>query len=284
MRVNQTFFVTGATGTLGQAFIRRVIASQVGTHILGISRDEQKQQISYQHPRVTYCLADIKDAGDLSFAAKQTKWPIARVFHFAALKCAPFLESNLSQALKTNVDGTGNVVAFAERLTVPVTMASTDKAVHPVTAYGLTKAMAERLVTRYRKGTVCRYGNVIGSRGSVLDIFAEQLEKTGKVSVTDLQMTRFWMPLSDAVEFVLSSIDPGLVLPRGIRSAPIATFVEATAKAIGVREYKIEVIGKRPGERLYELLTPDWCSDNGPRWAVNDLADAIRQTFAERLK
>lgn len=282
MSTNSTILITGATGTLGQAVIRRVIETCPGVHIVGISRDEQKQQYSWTHARVQYVLADIRDLDQLIYAGKRSRWPISRIYHFAALKCAPFIESNLQQALLTNVVGTTNCVMYADKLGVPLTFTSTDKAIYPVNAYGLTKAMGERLVLNYRLGTVVRYGNVIGSRGSVMDLFLNSLEDRGEVQITDPDMTRFWMPIADAVSLVLSSTSPGLWLPKTLKSSSIQTFAEACAKVAGVRDYKEVIVGKREGERTKEYLSQDWSSDFGPFWTVEDLALAIKDTLEQR--
>lgn len=276
-----TIFITGATGTLGQAVIKRLISFCPDVHVIGVSRDERKQQDSFKHARVQYVLADVRDLDQLVFAGKRSKWPISRIMHFAALKCAPFIEGNLNQALLTNVNGTANCVAFAEKRGIPITFTSTDKAVYPVNAYGLTKAMGERIVLNYKLGTVVRYGNVIGSRGSVMDMFLKSLTDRQEVDITDLQMTRFWMLASQAVDLVLSS-DPGLHLPKTMFSSTVATFAEACAKVAGVREYKVNVVGKRDGERYNEYLDHDWSSDFGPFWTVDGLASAIKSTLEAR--
>lgn len=282
MSTNSTILITGATGTLGQAVIKRLIDTVPGVHIVGISRDEQKQQYSWSHARVQYVLADIRDLDQLLFAGKRSKWPISRVLHFAALKCAPFIESNIQQALLTNVTGTANCVAFAEKKGIPITFTSTDKAVYPVNAYGLTKAMGERIVLNYKHGTVVRYGNVIGSRGSVMDIFLNSLKDRQEIDITDTEMTRFWMTANQAVDLVLGSTSQGLHLPKSMHSASITTFAEACAKVAGVREYKVNVIGKRDGERNNEYLDHDWSSDFGPFWTVDGLASAIKSTLETR--
>jgi UDP-N-acetylglucosamine 4,6-dehydratase len=256
--------ITGATGSFGSAFIERLLAWRQPETIRIYSRDELKQSELRQRlgedERLRYLIGDVRDLPRLSRAMRGADV----VVHAAALKQVPVCEYNPFEAIQTNVVGAENVVAAAIENDVPLTMAlSSDKAVNPVNMYGATKLCAEKIFTQGNaysgesaaRFASVRYGNVVGSRGSVVPLFKAQAA-TGVVTITDDRMTRFWLTLSQAVEFVLESLDRmggGEIFVPRIPSMRITDIANALAPGAEHR-----LIGIRPGEKLHEvLLTED---------------------------
>ena len=256
--------VTGATGSFGNAFVARLLAEHEPASIRLYSRDELKQlemQRRFEdEPRLRYLLGDVRDVDRLKRAMRG----VDLVVHAAALKQVPACEYNPFEAVQTNVIGAQNVISAAIDNDVPLTLAlSTDKAVNPVNLYGATKLCAEKLFAQamsYAGGgparfASVRYGNVVGSRGSVVPMFREQAA-TGIVDVTDERMTRFWITLDQAIDFVLSCM--GLVQGGEVfvpKSPSMRVVDVATALAPDAEQ---RVVGIRPGEKLHEvLLTED---------------------------
>ncbi|HYC48266.1 MAG TPA: UDP-N-acetylglucosamine 4,6-dehydratase (inverting) [Burkholderiales bacterium] len=255
--------VTGATGSFGKRFIRAVLEQHRPARLIVFSRDELKQFEMQQHlraPNLRYFLGDVRDKERLyrAFDGVQV------VVHAAAMKQVPASEYNPMEAIKTNVIGAENVINVCIDQEVQHVIAlSTDKAVNPVNLYGATKLCADKLFIaantlsgRHRtRFSVVRYGNVIGSRGSVIPFFM-QCRKNGMLPITDPRMTRFWITLSDGVQFVLDSLarmHGGEVFVPKIPSMNIMDVAKVVAP-----ECRTEVIGIRPGEKLHELLiTPD---------------------------
>ena len=248
----QRILITGITGTLGTELRNRFL--EEGHEVLGISRDEQKQRQIPTHERLHLRLADVRDTRALYRAVGSFKPD--RIFHLAALKCVDTLEFNVNEALRTNIEGTDNIVLLANDLGAKLTFTSTDKAAYPVNVYGMSKAIAERIV-RDSGYSVVRYGNVIGSRGSFIPNLILSLKTEGKAYVTDKRMTRFWMSQSQAADFVCrADTGPGgkLYVPEQIRAASLPAIVKAVASFCGVERYEIEEIGVRPGEKMHECL------------------------------
>lgn len=249
--------VTGATGTLGKAVINSLLQNYDDLEILGISRDEQKQRLMPKDERLKMRICDIRDQHAL-YALGQKFRKAHIVFHFAALKCVDTLEENPVEAYKTNVQGTQNVCWLSKLINARLVMASTDKAVYPINTYGCTKALAERLVLSSNPDwTVCRYGNVLGSRGSFLQSLEQSLIHDRIAYLTDERMTRFWMPLQDARDFVLDCAfnhKTGLQVPEGIKSSFVIDLIHTVAQMHEVKDYYIKEIGVRPGEKLHETL------------------------------
>ena len=277
----RTILVTGGTGSFGRALLPRLLEADVKA-VRVLSRDELKQselQREVNDPRLRLFLGDVRDLDRLRVAFQG----VDLIFHAAALKQVPALEYNPFEAVKTNILGTQNVITAAIEAEVSLVVGlSTDKAVAPTNLYGATKLCAERLlaqggvysesfdedftITRF---AAVRYGNVVGSRGSVVPIFREQA-KTGTVTITDERMTRYWLTLSEAVEFVLSClplVKGGEVFVPKIPSARIPDIAEALAP----RAERV-VTGIRPGEKLHEtLLTEDEARqayDAGDRYVI----------------
>ena len=245
--------ITGITGTLGTELRLRFLAQ--GHEVLGISRDEQKQRQIPTHENLRLRLADVRDPGAVYRAARG--FNPERIFHLAALKCVDTLEFNPEQAIDTNVSGTENMLQCAYDFNASLIFTSTDKAAYPVNVYGMSKAIAERIVLGAGHRVV-RYGNVMGSRGSFIPSLILSLKSEGKAYVTDKRMTRFWMSQRQAADFVCaaSNLPPGgnVKVPDEIRAASLPAIVQAVASFCGVERYEIEEIGARPGEKMHECL------------------------------
>jgi len=257
---NQVVLVTGGTGSFGKKFVEIMLKDFKPKKIIIYSRDELKQyemQASgFDHPSMRYFLGDVRDRERLLRAMQG----VDVVVHAAALKQVPACEYNPMEAVKTNIMGTSNVVEAALDAGVKKMMAlSTDKAVNPVNLYGATKLAAEKLTVQsnaYAAGSATRYscvryGNVVGSRGSVVPVFLKQRE-SGKVTITDDRMTRFWLSLEQGVRFVIACIEQmegGEVFVPKIPSMKVIDLARAIAPGADVN-----VIGIRPGEKLHEVL------------------------------
>jgi UDP-N-acetylglucosamine 4,6-dehydratase/5-epimerase len=261
---DKNILITGGTGSFGAACIRTLLEHHQPRVIRIYSRDELKQselQARYAgESRLRYFIGDIRDRDRLIRATRG----VDLIIHGAALKQVPAAEYNPFEAVQTNVIGAENIVAAAIENEVSRTMLlSTDKAVNPVNLYGATKLCAEKIITQgnaYAADSVARfatvrYGNVVGSRGSVVPIFLRQAE-AGELTITDERMTRFWITLPQAVDFVLSRVpvtEGGEVFVPKIPSMRVVDIAEAIAP--GARR---RVTGIRPGEKLHEvLLTED---------------------------
>ena len=256
----QVVLVTGGTGSFGKACIRILLDEYKPAKVIVFSRDELKQhemrEAGYDQPNLRYFIGDVRDLSRLQRAMHG----VNVVIHAAALKQVPACEYNPMEAIKTNILGTANVIEAALEAGVSKVLAlSTDKAVSPVNLYGATKLAAEKLTVqsnaysgeRPARFSCVRYGNVIGSRGSVVPIFLRQ-RQNGKLSITDKRMTRFWLSLEQGVRFVLHSID---VMQGGevfVPKLPSMSLMDL-AKAIAPQA-KLEEVGVRPGEKLHEVL------------------------------
>ncbi|MGA7192576.1 MAG: UDP-N-acetylglucosamine 4,6-dehydratase (inverting) [Anaerolineales bacterium] len=257
---NQVVLVTGGTGSFGKKFVEIMLKDFKPKKIIIYSRDELKQyemQASgFNHPSMRYFIGDVRDRERLLRAMQG----VDVIVHAAALKQVPACEYNPMEAVKTNIMGTSNVVEAALDADVKKVMAlSTDKAVNPVNLYGATKLAAEKLTVQsnaYAAGSATRYscvryGNVVGSRGSVVPVFLKQRE-SGKVTITDDRMTRFWLSLEQGVRFVITCIEQmegGEVFVPKIPSMKVIDLAKAIAPNADVN-----VIGIRPGEKLHEVL------------------------------
>lgn len=251
--------ITGATGSFGKAFVRELLDHHEPTAVRIYSRDELKQfemASSWNDERLRFLIGDVRDRERLSRALRG----VDLVVHAAALKQVPVCEYNPFEAVQTNVIGTENVVAAAIENEVPKTIAlSTDKAVNPVNLYGATKLCAEKIISQ---GTSyvgdlpvsfasVRYGNVVGSRGSVIPTFLQQARE-GVLTITDDAMTRFWITLPQAVAFVLACfgrMKGGEVFVPKIPSMRVLDIAEALAPGV-----PRNIIGVRPGEKIHEVL------------------------------
>jgi UDP-N-acetylglucosamine 4,6-dehydratase (inverting) len=256
----KTILVTGGTGSFGRKFVKVALSRYSPKRVIVFSRDELKQhdmRLENPDPRLDFFIGDVRDRERLYRAFRAD---VDLVVHAAALKQVPACEYNPFEAIKTNIVGAQNIIDAAIDCDVPRVVAlSTDKAVNPVNLYGATKLCADKLFTQgnaYAGATgtrfACvRYGNVVGSRGSVVPIFLEQ-KKTGVVTITDPRMTRFWLTLEQAVELVLTAaarIQGGEIFVPRIPSMSVLEL--ACVLAPGCRT---EITGIRPGEKLHEML------------------------------
>jgi len=244
-------FITGATGTLGQEVIKQLLSTT--NHILfGFSRDEQKQRLMPKTPRLTMILGDVRDRFRLTESTRN----MDLIMHFAALKCVDTLEENPEESIATNVYGTENVL-YAQRMNKinRVSFTSTDKAVYPINVYGMCKGVSERVVLRNQNNVVCRYGNVIGSRGSAIPQFIKSINESHTVSITDPEMTRFWIKIEDAAKFVIESSfgrDGGLKIPS-MKSSKVTEVARIIAELLN-KPIAYKTIGIRNGEKIHESL------------------------------
>lgn len=254
-----TILLTGGTGSFGNAFIEQVLARWADVTIRVYSRDELKQsELRARHgdTQIRYFIGDVRDRSRMSRAAQGADL----IVHAAAMKQVPACEYNPFEAVRTNVLGAQHVVDAAIDAKVPRVVAlSTDKAVNPVNLYGATKLCAEKIfvqgnayAAQSETRLACvRYGNVVGSRGSVVPLFREQA-KTGRLTITDERMTRFWITLPQAVDLVLYAVEHmtgGEVFIPKIPSMRVTDLAEAMAPGI-----PRDIIGIRPGEKLHELM------------------------------
>jgi UDP-N-acetylglucosamine 4,6-dehydratase/5-epimerase len=261
---SKCLLITGGTGSFGNAVLKRALHTDIA-EIRIFSRDEKKQddmRKRYDSPKLRFYIGDVRDPGSLRQAMRGVDY----VFHAAALKQVPSCEFHPMQAVLTNVLGTENVLSASIDAGVGrVVCLSTDKAVYPINAMGISKAMMEKVMvatSRNLEGTptvICgtRYGNVMASRGSVIPLFVNQMIAGQPITITDPAMTRFMMTLDDAVDLVLYAFEHGQNGDIFVQKAPAAT-VETLAKALGELlnrpDHPIQVIGSRHGEKLYEAL------------------------------
>lgn len=257
---DKVVLITGGSGSFGKKFVRFMLDQYHPAKVIVYSRDELKQHemrvAGYEHPSLRYFIGDVRDLPRMKRAFNG----VDIVVHAAALKQVPACEYNPMEAIKTNILGSSNVIEAALDAGVKKVLAlSTDKAVNPVNLYGTTKLAAEKLFIQsnaYAAGTATRfscvrYGNVVGSRGSVIPIFIQQ-RKSGKLTITDPRMTRFWLTLDQGVRFVIHCIENmngGEVFVPKIPSTRIVDLAKTIAP-----QAEIDVVGIRPGEKLHEVL------------------------------
>ena len=259
---NKVLLVAGGTGSFGNAVLRRFLSTGV-KEIRIFSRDELKQdnmRRRYNDDKLKFYLGDVRDVASIENAMNGVDY----VFHAAALKQVPSCEFYPMEAVKTNIEGTENLLNAAIRAEVEkVIVLSTDKAVYPINAMGISKAMMERVaIAKARseaqtKIACTRYGNVMASRGSVIPLFLEQLNQEIPITVTDPAMTRFMMTLDQAVDLVLFAFENmqyGDIFVQKAPSATIHQLAKALTRLVGKPDHPISVIGTRHGEKLYETL------------------------------
>lgn len=262
MFTDKTLLITGGTGSFGNAVLRRFLDSDL-REIRIFSRDEKKQddmRKRYNRDKLKFYIGDVRDYQSILNAMRGVNY----VYHAAALKQVPSCEFHPMEAVKTNVLGTENaleaaIVCGVER----VVCLSTDKAVYPINAMGISKAMMEKVIVAKSRSSsrtvICatRYGNVMASRGSVIPLFANQIWARKPITITDGSMTRFMMTLDDAVDLVLYAFEHGKPGEIFVQKAPAAT-IDVLARALtglmGVPDHPINVIGTRHGEKLFEVL------------------------------
>lgn len=260
---NGVLMITGGTGSFGQTVLKRFLNTGV-KEIRVFSRDEKKQEdlrIALNNEKLRFHIGDVRDPDSLRAAMKGVKY----VFHAAALKQVPSCEFYPMEAVKTNVIGTENVLKTATECGVQrVVVLSTDKAVYPINAMGISKAMAEKVMVAAARAQgpgetvfcATRYGNVMASRGSVIPLFVSQIKSGKPITVTDPNMTRFLMSLEDSVDLVLYAFQHGQQGDIFVQKAPastVADLAQALKELFGSNS-TIKTIGTRHGEKLYESL------------------------------
>jgi UDP-N-acetylglucosamine 4,6-dehydratase len=259
----ESILVTGGTGSFGKKFVETMLRDYRPHRLVVLSRDELKQHemraSGYEHPNLRYFIGDVRDVDRLRRAFSG----ITVVVHAAALKQVPACEYNPFEAIQTNIMGGRNVIDAALDAGVQRILAlSTDKAVNPVNLYGATKLCAEKMFVQANsyagpqatRFSCARYGNVVGSRGSVIPIFMEQ-RKRGKITITDPRMTRFWLTLEHGVKFVIRCLEQmhgGEIFVPRIPSMRLVDLAETIAPGC-----EVEYIGIRPGEKLHEVLVSE---------------------------
>jgi UDP-N-acetylglucosamine 4,6-dehydratase len=260
--IKKTLLITGGTGSFGLAVIRRFINSDFD-EIRIFSRDEKKQddiRKRFNSTKLKFYIGDVRDFNSVLNSVRGVDF----IFHAAALKQVPSCEFYPLEAVKTNVIGTDNVLDAAIQCCVKrVVVLSTDKAVYPINAMGISKAMMEKIAVAKSRNSletvinVTRYGNVMASRGSVIPMFINQIQADKPITITDPNMTRFMMTLDDAVDLVLYAFEhgqPGEVFVQKAPAATIEVLVKALTSLMGKPEHEVTVIGTRHGEKLYEAL------------------------------
>lgn len=276
---NKTLLITGGTGSFGNAVLRRFLQSDL-KEIRIFSRDEKKQddmRKRYSDPKLKFYIGDVRDYQSVLGVVRGVDY----IYHAAALKQVPSCEFHPLEAVKTNVLGTENVLEAAITSGVKrVVCLSTDKAVYPINAMGISKAMMEKVMVAKSRGSestvICgtRYGNVMASRGSVIPLFIEQIRAGKPITITDPSMTRFMMTLDDAVDLVLYAFEngnPGDIFVQKAPAATIETLAQAITDLVGAPDHEIRVIGTRHGEKLYEALL-----SREERVAAEDMGDYYR--------
>ena len=258
----KTLLITGGTGSFGNAVLQRFLYTEHFSEIRIFSRDEKKQddmRNRLKSDKLRFYIGDVRDYESIEPATRGVDY----VFHAAALKQVPSCEFFPMQAVKTNVEGTHNVIRAAGKNNVhKVICLSTDKAAYPINAMGISKAMMEKVAIAESRNlqntTVCltRYGNVMASRGSVIPLFINQLKTNQAITVTDPNMTRFLMSLHDAVDLVLFAFEHGNPGDLFVNKAPASTIgdLAQAMKELSGQDNEIKVIGTRHGEKLFETL------------------------------
>lgn len=286
--------ITGITGTIGSKLAQ--ILFQMGHKITGLSRDEYKQAKYPYRDRIKLVLGDVRDIDAVYEAAEDANM----IIHTAALKHVDLMESHVGECVKTNVLGTQNVLEAQKTYDIKkVLLLSTDKAVYPINAYGCSKQLAEKLVLSDSRNSVMRYGNVLNSRGSVLELFEKQVTEKNRITITDKLMTRFFISIESVADRIVDCLfmqDTGLFVP-----AMMSCHVEQLAAAVwdyfkpGTLRH-IEYTGIRPGEKINECLVArheevrwigdyaemhkrDVYSDKMQMYSYDQLLDLVRREF-----
>lgn len=260
--MNGVLLISGGTGSFGNAVLSRFLESEI-EEIRIFSRDEKKQddmRKRYNSAKLKFYIGDVRDPQSVMSVVRGVDY----IFHAAALKQVPSCEFHPLEAVKTNVLGTENILEAAIQCAVKrVVCLSTDKAVYPINAMGISKAMMEKVAVSKSRScnqtviNVTRYGNVMASRGSVIPLFVDQMMKGQAITMTDPGMTRFMMTLDDAVDLVLYAFEHGKSGEIFVQKAPSATvevLVKALAGLLGRPDHEVQVIGTRHGEKLFEAL------------------------------
>ncbi len=260
---NKTLLITGGTGSFGNAVLNKLLNSEL-KEIRIFSRDEKKQhdmRVTYNNSKIKFYIGDVRNFESIDLAMRNVDF----VFQAAALKQVPSCEFFPLEATLTNVIGTDNVIKAAIKNNVKkVVCLSTDKAAYPINAMGISKALMEKVAIAASRNieenktliSVTRYGNVMASRGSVIPHFISLIKANKPITVTDPKMTRFLMSLDEAVELVLYAFKNAKQGDTFVQKSPASTIndLAIALKELFKSKNKIEVIGTRHGEKLYETL------------------------------
>ena len=272
---NSRILITGGTGSWGQTLTRLLLEKYDPKEIIIFSRGELQQvlmQRKFKNPKIKYIIGDVRDYEAVNFATKNVDY----VFHMAALKHVPICEDQPQEAIKTNIIGTNNIVnACILNNVKKVIDVSTDKAVEPINLYGMTKSVGEKVIiqandlSEHTKFVCIRGGNVMGSNGSVIPYFIEQIKAGGPITITDLRMTRFFLTLEEAINLLFRAAEDSIGGETFVMNMP-ACYITEVAEILMEEYGKVEIteIGGRPGEKLDEMLISkhesplSYCYDN----------------------
>ena len=260
---NKTYLITGGTGSFGSAVVRRLLKKSV-KEIRVFSRDESKQEtlrIQLKNSKLRFIIGDVRDLKSLKEACEGVDY----VFHAAALKQVPSCEFYPMEAIKTNVIGTSNLVEAVKGSSIKKAIfLSTDKAVYPINAMGMTKALMEKVVISSSKNNtkdkifcITRYGNVMGSRGSVIPLFINKIKNKEPITITDPNMTRFLMSLDESVNLVFEALQKGKngeIFIQKSSASSIKNIALALQNILGSKNSQTKYIGIRHGEKNHEVL------------------------------
>ena len=259
---NKILLISGGTGSFGNSVLKRFLKSDL-KEIRIFSRDEKKQddlRKYYNDPKLKFYIGDVRDYRSIKSALRGVDY----VFHAAALKQVPSCEFYPIEAVKTNILGTENLLEAAiEENVKKVVCLSTDKAVYPINAMGMSKALMEKIIVaksrESKKTLICitRYGNVMGSRGSVIPLFINQINNNSEITITDPSMTRFMMTLESAVDLVLFAFNnakTGDILVQKTPACTLKILLSSTLDLLKINNYPVKIIGTRHGEKFYESL------------------------------
>ena len=260
---NKTLLITGGTGSFGNAVLNRFLNSEIN-EIRIFSRDEKKQndmRIRLNNSKIKFYIGDVRDPFSTDIVTKGVDY----IFHAAALKQVPSCEFFPVEATKTNVLGTNNLLNSAINNNVKnIVCLSTDKAAYPINAMGISKALMEKVVVANSRNisedktkiSLTRYGNVMGSRGSVIPLFIDQIKKGNNLTITNPEMTRYLMSLDDAVNLVSFAFENASQGDLFVQKSPACTIIDLAEALLDLfnAKNKIDIIGTRHGEKLYETL------------------------------
>jgi FlaA1/EpsC-like NDP-sugar epimerase len=258
---NARILITGGTGSWGQTLTQMLLEKYDVKEIIIFSRGELQQvlmQRKFKNEKLKFVIGDIRDYESVKFATKKVDY----IFHLAALKHVPICEDHPQEAIKTNINGTTNIVnAAIENNVKKVIDVSTDKAVEPINSYGMTKAVGEKLIiqgnelSEHTRFVCIRGGNVMGSNGSVIPFFVEQIKTGGPITITDLKMTRFFLTLEEAILLLFKAAEDSIGGETFVMNMP-ACYIRDVAEVLMDEYGKVDIleIGSRPGEKLDEML------------------------------
>jgi len=262
-------FITGASGSLGTELLKKFHMA-TGHSLFGLTRNEN--HIAKLSLRCTPILGDIRNREQMIRVTKG----MDLVYHLAALKHVDLMENYISECIKTNLDGTMNLLAAQDANGISkVVFVSTDKAVAPINVYGMCKAISERAVLQKPHNVVCRYGNVLGSTGSVFQKLPEMLDKHGALTITHEDMSRFWITINGAAHFVFDAqYLRGLQIPN-MKGANVLRMMRLAAKKLQIHDPKIETLGLRPREKIHETIDEGVFSNTCDQFTDSELEEIL---------